>query len=95
MFNFNPNTREYTSSDAASVIKRGATIYAVIRFRFVWFSSDSCGLSYAASTLAVIPAQTRGFDFIMDPSTTDSNATNRLWTLMCPEDELDLSLIHI
>ena len=90
IFSFDPKTQEYTESDT-NILKRGYTVYCVIRFRFIWFSSDSCGLSYAITTAAVVPKTTTGFDFILPGSSVTYNESNRLFTEVDSRSELDFS----
>ena len=89
IFSFDPTRREYAAGDPA-LLRQGSIVYPVISFRFVWFSTDSCGLSYGTDMLAVIPMKERGFDFITDGRST-SNATNRLFSSVNPRIELDFS----
>ena len=89
IFSFNPTTKEYKEADI-NILKRGCMVYSVIRFRFIWYSADSCGLSYLASTLAVVPKESRGFDFILTDGVS-SNSTNRLYTEVKLNSELDFS----
>lgn len=90
IFSFDPSRKEYSASDT-TVLRKGSMVYPVIFFRFVWFSNDSCGLSFGADMLAVVPAKARGFDFILDPESTETNATNRLHTKVDANMELDFS----
>lgn len=89
IFSFDPERREYAASDT-TILRKGSIVYPVISFRFVWFSTDSCGLSYGTDMLAVIPMKERGFDFITGGTET-SNATNRLFSTMDPGIELDFT----
>ena len=75
----------------SSVLQKGALVYPVSKIPFVWYTSDSCGMTQEAACLAVlVPSDINGFDFLLDGKTT-SNLTNRLYPTVCFDEEADFS----